>query len=86
MAAATFVDNRPATTLKAAQTLNMIRKYVRFMIRNGRAEILHKKTGEILVLNIHEYWDQRKMRSLTARLSAAVQNWDIMFIDAEIEI
>jgi len=86
LSAATFVDSRPATAEKAEQTVNMIRKYVRFLIRSGRAEVLHKKSGEVLVLNIIEYWDQRKMRSLVARLSAAVMRWDNMFIDAELDI
>jgi hypothetical protein len=86
MAASTFVNSTEATELATRSTIKVIRSFVTHLIRNGKAQVLFKKTGECFVLNIFSFWDQRKMRSLVSRLACKTQTFDNMFCDAEVNV
>lgn len=84
MSASTFVNKTNRDKLASKLALNSFWKLINQLIFSGDAQVFIRKQG-VLVMNIPEKRDQVRVSMMVSRISASVQCWDSMFIDAELD-
>jgi len=84
VSAATFVNNTAEQQRGTSRAVKSLYQLLEFLVNEGRAEVLIRKEG-IMVISIHDLYQQVKVRCYISRIMAASHMRDTMFQDAEVD-
>jgi len=84
MSATTFIASTGEAFERAYSSRKAMFKMLNQFILDGRADVLHRDDG-VLVVNMPEKYVQQRMRMCVARMTAMTAVYDGMFSDADID-
>lgn len=84
VSASTFVQANEMDRGEVKTAVKRVHLMLEKLFLSGNAEILYREQ-DVIVVNVHDYRDQVRLRSLVCRIAVQVSRYDQMFIDADIE-